>query len=728
VHSINKETDLAAAASLEHDDVEYGPPTKRRRFESSVISKGKVTCIKELLVGLVANNNLPFTLFEDPYMKSLFQLFNPDLADKVPVSRTTLRSEVAKIYAEKRMTIQEALRQSLTQIHLSFDLWTSPNGKAFVAVIAHFIDKERAHQTRLLALRRISGPHNGSNIATILLEVVGDWGIVEQVGVAVSDNVTSNHTCLVSFYRQLDPTMALKDIDARRMRCYGHILNLVAQAMLHGTNEDAFDLDDEANRRLDDCEATLRDWRANGPIGKLHKVVKFIRSSPQRSERFKDAAMEGETETYLLSSPSTAELSMIQNNATRWNSTYLMIQRAHVKRRELVDYLDAADNNPDDRSSIPAGSILDGGDWRQLTELMSILEPFHEQTMRTQGQGVSDGHGRLWEVIIGIEFLLTYLEAWMDHYNGSTANEGSGDDLEDDSPPASPTPSQSAMPPPLTPAGRRSARVRQPTARAVGDGANAAPRAPRRRQRRRACRREAQREILKDRVQRLSVRDTLTEQQQGIILALLRNAWFKLNKYYKRLEESPLFAAAVILHPGYGINWLSKHWVTPEGAGWIITAREELEEYHRRWYAPEPNPPRPATPEPQRRQAPPSDPAQEPPLFKRWLNHSKTNLASTATSELERYYLLGQQETTDVIGWWLGRQQQFPTLYRLALDIWAIPAMAAACERTFSLAKLTLTSQRHAMTTETLEELQCIKNWSEDGAIVLGCTPRPRRQ
>ena len=90
MYSINKETDLAAVASLEHDDVEHGPPTKRRRFESSVISKGKVTCIKELLVGLVANNNLPFTLFEDPYMKSLFQLFNPDLADKVPVSRTTL--------------------------------------------------------------------------------------------------------------------------------------------------------------------------------------------------------------------------------------------------------------------------------------------------------------------------------------------------------------------------------------------------------------------------------------------------------------------------------------------------------------------------------------------------------------------------------------------------------------------------------------------------------------
>lgn len=46
--------------------------------------------------------------------------------------------------------------------------------------------------------------------------------------------------------------------------------------------------------------------------------------------------------------------------------------------------------------------------------------------------------------------------------------------------------------------------------------------------------------------------------------------------------------------------------------------------------------------------------------------------------------------------------------------------MAADCERTFSLAKLTLTSQRLSMDPRTLELIQCLKNWLRRNAITLG--------
>jgi hypothetical protein len=56
------------------------------------------------------------------------------------------------------------------------------------------------------------------------------------------------------------------------------------------------------------------------------------------------------------------------------------------------------------------------------------------------------------------------------------------------------------------------------------------------------------------------------------------------------------------------------------------------------------------------------------------------------------------------------------------LDILAIQAMATDCERSFSLAKLTLETQRLSMTTETLEKLQCLKNWVRHGAVKRGAT------
>jgi hypothetical protein len=108
-------------------------------------------------------------------------------------------------------------------------------------------------------------------------------------------------------------------------------------------------------------------------------------------------------------------------------------------------------------------------------------------------------------------------------------------------------------------------------------------------------------------------------------------------------------------------------------------------------------------------------------MFKQWVK-SRTAKTTRTGSELERYLRLEPQETEDPIEWWMAHQGQFPTASQLALDILAIPAMATDCERSFSLAKLTVTSQRLSMTTETLEKLQCLKNWVRHGAVKLGAT------
>ncbi|RKK73168.1 hypothetical protein BFJ68_g18233 [Fusarium oxysporum] len=43
-------------------------------------------------------------------------------------------------------------------------------------------------------------------------------------------------------------------------------------------------------------------------------------------------------------------------------------------------------------------------------------------TMRTQGWGTSGGHGRLWEVMTGMEFVLEHLEDWRVLYEDQTAD------------------------------------------------------------------------------------------------------------------------------------------------------------------------------------------------------------------------------------------------------------------------------------------------------------------
>ena len=102
-----------------------------------------------------------------------------------------------------------------------------------------------------------------------------------------------------------------------------------------------------------------------------------------------------------------------------------------------------------------------------------------------------------------------------------------------------------------------------------------------------------------------------------------------------------------------------------------------------------------------------------------WIK-SRRGLLQKTGGEIERYFALGPQTTDNPIQWWLDHKAEFPRLSCLALDIIAIPPMAADCERAFSLAKLAVSSQRQSMQPETLEGLQCMKNWLRCGLIRLG--------
>ncbi|OAQ65601.1 transposase [Purpureocillium lilacinum] len=406
-------------SSPSHDsgiDLHPAVTPKRRRLEQGVIPKAKVRAIQELSVGFVVDSDVPFTIFEHSFLRRLFNQFDHELVLQIPWSGSSIARELQRLFDTKRDVIKAELRDALTTIHVSFDLWTSPNRFAIMAVFAHFIDRGARQQSRLLALRRQFGTHSGENLAASLVGIAQDWEIGGRVGCVVSDNLAANDHCLQYMYKQLDSSMRPADIKARRMRCYGHILNLVARAFLFGKDAESFELESEINCMRGLAEQDLRHWRAKGPIGKLHNIVKFIRSSPQRSEHFKRIAQEEEYEEYRLCEESTAELEVILNNETRWNSTYMMIERALRKRTDIQAFIFALEGEQDAAKHIPAADVLSNEDWRVLGEVNAILKPIYLQTMRTQGWGKADGHGRLWEVLVGMEYLLEHFEDWKAFY------------------------------------------------------------------------------------------------------------------------------------------------------------------------------------------------------------------------------------------------------------------------------------------------------------------------
>lgn len=445
-------------------------------------------------------------------------------------------------------------------------------------------------------------------------------------------------------YKQLDPSMRPVDIKARRMRCYGHILNLVARAFLFGKDAESFERESDINCIRGLAEQDLDHWRAKGPIGKLHNIVKFIRSSPQRSEHFKRIAQEQEYEEYRLCEESTAELEVILNNETRWNSTYMMIERALRKRTDIRVFLFALEGEQNEAKRIPADDMLSNEDWRVLSEVKEILKPIYLQTMRTQGWGKADGHGRLGEVLVGMEYLLEHLEDWKGFYGEVTAETISETNLGDLEPIGTPS----------TPVGEsvgRPSRARRLPARFDEDQVYVPQqRSQTSRFTESALPEHSQTEYFtmgKPPASEILQKSTLPADHRSYIRASINNGWKKLDEYYNKLGDSPLFAAAIILHPRFGIGWLEATWVSEDQLAWVRDAKVGIKDYFTRWYDTKQE----EYEETAQYDSAPRTIGQEDDQYTQWIN-SKTKKAFAMggnISELDRYLRLEPQDTQDPI-------------------------------------------------------------------------------
>lgn len=164
---------------------------------------------------------------------------------------------------------------------LSFDLWTSPNYLAVLGVVAHFIDNSRS---AVIALREVEGEHSGENIAHVPLWVIKYYKSAGQIGYVMADNASTNDTCINSVLQALYPNMSVKQRRRRRLRCFGHIVNLCAQAFLIGKDAETVCKDPEAAYREGDMKRMKELWRKRGAIEKLPNIIRYIRARPQRRQ------------------------------------------------------------------------------------------------------------------------------------------------------------------------------------------------------------------------------------------------------------------------------------------------------------------------------------------------------------------------------------------------------------------------------------------------------------
>jgi hypothetical protein len=137
-----------------------------------------------------------------------------------------------------------------------------------------------------------------------------------------ADNAANN----VTFLKELEYTCNQNNIDfdykKNHVRCLAHIINLTTQEILKYIKGD--DARDE-----NEILSEISENKNLETIPKLRKLIVKIRSSPQRREAFARRC-----DLHSSINPNIKSLNLILDVRTRWNSTYLMLDRA-LKLREV---------------------------------------------------------------------------------------------------------------------------------------------------------------------------------------------------------------------------------------------------------------------------------------------------------------------------------------------------------------------------------------------------------
>ena len=322
----------------------------------------------------------------------------------LPRSGNTIRSWILDEYKRRKIHLcKKVLAHAASLVHISFDLWTAPNNTAYIDIVGHFLDQNKQLRTVLLAVRNMHGDHSGKNQAKAILPVLDEYLLKAKLGYFITDNASSNDTCITEIIDLIRPDLDAKE---RRLRCIGHIINLVAKAFIFGNKSESFEADVAIAESTNDLEIAMKLWRKQGVIGKLHNLIRFIRASPQREALFLDIAEPFPSAADGIDSH-TRHLTVIDDNKTRWNSTYLTIHRALRLRHRIEKFYTTRFSKDKD---FPSSDILSEADWEELAIFKDLLDPFYRLSMRLQGNNKTGTHGAAWESLVCIDIIKEHLK------------------------------------------------------------------------------------------------------------------------------------------------------------------------------------------------------------------------------------------------------------------------------------------------------------------------------
>jgi hypothetical protein len=303
---------------------------------------------RKALGKMIIVDELPFNFVENQGFKSFCQVMQPrfDVPSRLMIWRNCL-----KIYAVGKEKLKKALKNQ--HVCLTTDTWTSIQNINYMCLTTHWIDEGWNLNKRIQKFCQVSN-HKGKTISQAIESCLLEWGIDNILTVTV-DNARSNNLT-IKYLKRVTSNWATNILsnDFMHVRCRAHIVNLIICAGLK-------DIDDS--------------------VVKIRNAVRFVGSSPSRQLVFNQCA-----ERLKIGSKKSVCLDV----ATRWNSTYMMLDAADkfdvvFMRLEETDprYLSYFEVDSKGKQKNLGPPALE--DWEKARFFVKFLKLFYTITLKFSG-------------------------------------------------------------------------------------------------------------------------------------------------------------------------------------------------------------------------------------------------------------------------------------------------------------------------------------------------------
>ena len=453
----------------------------------------------------------------------------------------------------------------------------------------------------------------------------------------MGDNATNNNSELINGLNNYESICLTSN---NRLRCAGHIINLVVKATLYGKGVSRFEAALAAASPGEQYEL----FRSHGVVGKLHNFVNAVCASHKRRELFLSLQKDPRDDDDALYTYNTLQLR--QDGGVRWHSVYYMLLRCLELRNAITRFTtrlqQQASQRLDDEYN-PLTDELTSEEWEGVQQLVDFLQAAVEMTKRLEGNNSVSGYGSLWQTLPSLQAL------WR---------------------------------------------------------------------------------LYNDTRRRFNSRDSSNSEY---FVAAIKHGFEKLNSYFAKLIIEPeisYYVVATALHPALRLAWFQTHW--KQYAEWVRRAKDSTSRVFKLYMAEEVDDDDSALPLPRRKVLGGDNSdlySQTMAVDLMYLTGSKSYKRQKRATQLEEYFDDLRDDLTnaseqqlgllyDPWRWWLeiGRKK-YPVVFKIATDYLSIPATSCECERCFSTAKRTITSDRYSLSAATIEALQLQKNWLRYGVV-----------